>query len=268
MVVASSLVNFFLFKAPPKKPYHFPTTIKLKTSRGQTIAATHVPRRGANVTVLFSHGNAEDLNSSYWFLQRLSQYCDVNVFCYDYTGYGCCNKGEPSEEDCYADIEAAYEYLLSEKNLNPEQIVLYGRSLGSGPSCYLASKTSAMGRPVAGLILHSPFASVYRVVFDLGFTFLGDVFSNIDRINKIDCPVFIVHGVEDNIISINHARALQEAVPEKMKAEPFFVPGMGHNGFDYHIEVMLMTRINAFLDYYVLARRLWMKRVPTRRRST
>jgi hypothetical protein len=44
-----------------------------------------------------------------------------------------------------------------------------------------------------------------------------------------------------------------------MKTEPFFVKGMGHNGFDYHIEVMLMTKISGFLDYYVLARRLWMK---------
>lgn len=263
MVVSSSLVNVFLFKPPPSKPYDFPSkVIRLTTSRGETIAATYVRRRGANVTVLFSHGNAEDLNSSYWYLERLAKSCDVNVMCYDYTGYGSCNDGEPSEDDCYADIEAAYDYLLKEKKLNPEQIVLYGRSLGSGPSCHLAAKTAKMGRPVAGLILHSPFTSVYRVVFDFGFTVLGDKFSNIDRINKIQCPVFIVHGQDDEIVPVVHGQALHEAVPEKMKAEPFFVKGMGHNGFDYHIEAMLMTKINGFLDYHVLARRLWMKGMP------
>lgn len=137
--------------------------------------------------------------------------------------------------------------------------MLYGRSLGSGPSCHLAAKTAASGRPVAGLILHSPFTSVYRVVFDFGFTVLGDKFSNIDRIDKIQCPAFIVHGQDDNIVPFEHGQRLHDAVPEKMKAEPFFVKGMGHNGFDYHIEAMLMTKINAFLDYHVLARRLWMK---------
>ena len=100
MVVSSSLVNVFLFKPPrPSKPYDFPSKlIHLTTSRGQRIAATYVRRRGANVTVLFSHGNAEDLNSSYWYLERLAKACDVNVMCYDYTGYGD-NDNVPSEED-------------------------------------------------------------------------------------------------------------------------------------------------------------------------
>ena len=158
------------------------------------------------MTILFSHGNAEDLNSSYWFMERVAKGCDVNVMSYDYTGYGSCNDGEPSEEDVYADIEAAYDYLLNEKKLYPEQIVLYGRSLGSGPSCHLAAKTAAMGRPVAGLILHSPFTSVYRVVLggDFGFTVLGDKFSNIDVVGKTQCPVFIVHGQDDQIVPVTH----------------------------------------------------------------
>lgn len=96
MVVSSSLVNAFLFKPPkPPRDYDFPTeVIKLQTARGQEIASTFVRRRGANVTILFSHGNAEDLNSSFWYLERLSKACEVNVMCYDYTGYGCINQGE------------------------------------------------------------------------------------------------------------------------------------------------------------------------------
>jgi abhydrolase domain-containing protein 17 len=96
--------------------------------------------------------------------------------------------------------------LLREKKLYPEQIVLYGRSLGSGPSCHLAAKAAAMGRPVAGLILHSPFTSVYRVVFDFGFTVVGDKFSNIDVVGKTQCPVFIVHGQDDEIVPVIHGK--------------------------------------------------------------
>lgn len=269
MVVSSSLVNVFLFKPPPSREYDFPTpVIKLKTRRNQEIAATYLRRRGASVTILLSHGNAEDLNSSFWYMERLSKSCDVNVMCYDYTGYGCCNNGVPTEEDCYADIDAVYEYLLTEQNLTPEQIVAYGRSVGSGPSCYLAAKTAAAGRPIGGLILHSPFASVYRVVFDWGFTVVGDKFPNIDRIATVQCPVLVIHGQDDAIVPIKHGRALYEALPDNIQGETFFVVGLGHNGFSYHIESMLMSKVNSFLDYHILARRLWMKPMvkPKRRR--
>ena len=93
--------------------------------------------------------------------------------------------GYPSEENCCADIEAVYyEYLLRRNGLSPQQIVLYGRSLGSGPSCHLALQTAAAAS-VGGLILHSAFASIFRVVLDLGFTMMGDKFPNIDWISQV-----------------------------------------------------------------------------------
>ena len=94
--------------------------------------------------------------------------------------------GEPSEQNCYADIEAAYQYLREVKKLLPEQIVLYGRSLGSGPTCYLAAKTAESGRSIAGVILQSPVLSVLRVVsFNYRNTTVGDKFANIDIVEKI-----------------------------------------------------------------------------------
>ena len=175
-----------------------------------------------------------------------------------------------SEENCYADIEAAFDYLLKEKNITPEQIVLYGRSLGSGPSCYLAEKTAQSGRPVAGLILHSPFTSVYRVVLDFGVTMPGDQFPNIDRIPQIQCPVMIIHGDKDDVVPVEHGKALHEALPSNLRAEPLFVKGMGHNGFPFHVEVVILHRITAYLDFHILARQLWMlpvKKEPKKKRS-
>ena len=174
--------------------------------------------------------------------------------------------GEPTETNCNADIEAVYDYLVNYQQVTPEQIVLYGRSLGTGPSSHLASKTALDGRSVAGLILHSPFMSVFRIFFDVGYTlsFLGDQFPNIDHVPHMDCPVCIIHGRQDEIIPISHAEALYEALPPKCKTQPFFAGNMTHNYHDLKVEANLMRRLNNYLDYHILARRLWMK--PRRNR--
>jgi len=147
-----------------------------------------------------------------------------------------------------------FEYLTEERNIPPEHIVLYGRSLGSGPSCYLAARSASNGRFVAGLILHAPFTSVYRVALPdfFGCTVGGDMFPNIDRMEDVECPVFIAH---------KHGRALLEAAPRRDRAEFFSQRGMHHNWFEsVHVEQELMEALNRYLDYHVLARRLWMVR--------
>jgi pimeloyl-ACP methyl ester carboxylesterase len=256
--MVNSLVNQLLFKPPKLHKYEFSNPIiHLETATGHTICATHVERKGAHVTILFSHGNAEDLNTSIMWMRRLSRDLKVNMISYDYPGYGE-SEGIPSEENCYASIDAVFEYLTKERGISPHQICLYGRSLGSGPSCYLAEKTSKTNRPIAGLILHSPFSSVYRVVVDFGFTMVGDQFPNIDRIGNIRCPVFIVHGMEDTVVPFEHGQYLQEAVAQEFQTKPFWVEGMGHNHYSRQVGCELMMRINKFLDFHILARRLWM----------
>lgn len=183
--MVNALVNQLLFKPPKNHEYDFNNPIiRLRTKTGDEICATHVERKGAHVTMLFSHGNAEDLNTSFLWMKRLSKDLKVNIISYDYPGYGE-SPGSPCEQNCYASIEAVFEYLVQEKGLSPHQICLYGRSLGSGPACMLAEKSSKEGKPIGGLILHSPFSSVYRVVVDFGFTMVGDQFPNIDRVGNI-----------------------------------------------------------------------------------
>ena len=83
------MVNQLLFKPPPIRPYDFPSRlIHLATNHREQITATYIKCRGANVTLLYSHGNAEDLNSSYSWMRCLSRELNVNVCGYDYTGYG------------------------------------------------------------------------------------------------------------------------------------------------------------------------------------
>lgn len=151
--------------------------------------------------------------------------------------------------------------MTTERKVPVEHIILFGRSLGSGPSCYLAAKCSEEGKPVAALILLSPFTSVYRLVVpDIGVTLLGDAFPNIDRMRDIKVtPIFIAHGEADEIVPLNHGRALRDVVLPRRKVEFFSHPQMTHNDIDDQVEEEMMCCMNDFLDYHVLARRLWMK---------
>jgi len=173
-------LSTLLFQPPRPTPIKESKLIWLETKLGSRIPAFYLERPGANITFLYSHANAEDIGTVYPWVKFLSKALHVSVLAYDYTGYGLSQHDSPSEEHCYADIDAAYDYLVHKRQILPENIVLYGRSLGSGPSCYLAARTADEGKSVGGLILHAPFLSVYRVVLDSGCTLIGDKFPNVD----------------------------------------------------------------------------------------
>lgn len=241
-------VNSFLFQPPAWSSFDEHISdhiIWLRTATKNRIPSLFFRRPGAKFTILFSHANAEDLSFLFEWLKTLSHRLNVNVFAYDYTGYGG-SVGTPSEENCYADIEAAYEYLLEQRNIKPEKIIIYGKSVGSGPSVYLAAKVAKSGRNVGGLLLHSPFKSVYRVMLNIGFTMSGDKFPNIDRIGKVRCPTFIVHGEDDEVVPISHGQDLYEAIPDKYKVDPFWVKDRGHNDIE-HEDMIFLTKIGKFL---------------------
>ena len=101
----------------------------------------------------------------------------------------------------YRNIEAAYKYLRNVRKIPASQIILYGRSLGSGPSCYMASKTAVMGDSVGGLILHSPFLSVYKVVADFGFHMAGDMFNNEKRAANVRYVLIVTCSIESVLYS-------------------------------------------------------------------
>ena len=135
-------ISSLLFQPPPPTYLHPSRHFWLNTASGNRIPAFYIERPNAAVTILFSHGNAEDLGMIYDWFSDLARVLRANVLAYDYSGYGKAS-GTPSEQNCYGDIEAAFHYLTQVRHVPPEQIVLYGRSLGSGPSCYLASKTGS-----------------------------------------------------------------------------------------------------------------------------
>ncbi len=222
------------------------------SSSSLRIPAFFLLRRGAKLTILYSHGNAEDLGMMYRRMKELARVLCVNVLAYDYSGYGLSQpKGmKPTEQLCYRNIEAAYGYLVNVMKIPPHNIVLYGRSLGSGPSCHLARKTALEGKSVAGLILHSPFLSIYRIVVDVKSGMVGDMFRSYTTAKDIKCPVLIIHGKEDAVVPFWHGDELLRSFPPQYRAQPFWVPNMGHNNIEVKWKKEYVERVTEFMKKY------------------
>ncbi|MBW4494677.1 MAG: alpha/beta hydrolase [Oscillatoria princeps RMCB-10] len=208
-----------IFKPQPASYGDTRETLKLTTADGVRISALYLPNRRASYTILFSHGNAEDLGDIRWLLEELRD-MGFAVFAYDYRGYGT-SEGKPSEPGAYGDINAAYSYLTQKLGAPPAEIIVYGRSVGSGPSVDLASR-----QPVAGLVLENPFISAFRVVTRIPIVPF-DKFANIDKIQRVRCPVLVTHGTADAVIPFWHGRELFAAANEPKRFLP--VVGAGHN---------------------------------------
>lgn len=143
-----------------------------RTSRGNKLSCIYVRcSSNAKYTVLFSHGNAVDLGQMSSFYLGLGLRINCNIFSYDYSGYGM-STGKPSEKNLYADIDAAWHSLRTRFGVSPENIILYGQSIGTVPTVDLAARYE-----VGAVILHSPLMSGMRVAFpNTKRTWFFDVF--------------------------------------------------------------------------------------------
>ncbi|KAM0936474.1 putative serine aminopeptidase, S33, alpha/Beta hydrolase [Dioscorea sansibarensis] len=193
----------------------------LETRRGNEIVAMYVRQASAKLTVLYSHGNAADLGQLSELFAELSAHLRVNLMGYDYSGYGR-SSGKPSEQNTYADIEAAYKCLLETYDAHEEDIILYGQSVGSGPTLDLAMRLPCL----RAVVLHSPILSGLRVMYPLKHTYWFDIYKNIDKIPQVQCPVLVIHGMEDDVVDFSHGKKLWELSKEKY--EPLWVKGGNH----------------------------------------
>jgi abhydrolase domain-containing protein 17 len=216
------LSNPIMYQAPPTTYEDGDKVIKLKTSNGKTISAYYLPNESAKYTIIYSHGNAEDLGLVAPLLESYQSH-GFNVIGYDYQGYGT-SEGRPSEKNTYADIEAVYKYLTQELNTKPENIIIHGRSLGGGPSVELAAKY-----PNGGLIIESSFTTAFRVMTYIPL-FLFDKYKNIKKLDKINSPILIIHGKKDEVIPFYHGKKLFNKAKSLNKNVLFYTPeSAGHN---------------------------------------
>ena len=201
---------------------------------GQKIVALHVPcPTKAKITILHSHGNAVDLGIMCSFYCDLSESLKVNVLGYDYSGYGL-STGKPSIRNTFADIRACSKYLVQDLHVDPNDIVLYGQSVGSGPTCELASELDELG----GVVLHSPLASGMRVLKPTTKkwpTWL-DIYPNYNFVPNINAPTLIMHGTRDEIIDIGNAKFLHSLC--KHPVSPLWAEGYNHQNLDLSPEYL------------------------------
>lgn len=188
---------------------------------GVPLTCVHVVAPHATVTVLYLHGNGEDLGDVLPHLHAMRQR-GLSVFALDFRGYGT-TPGKPSEANLSADVRVVYRYLLNERGLSPDQIVVYGRSLGSGPGLFLAATES-----VGGLVLEGAFTSAFRVVTQIPILPM-DRFRNLARLRSVRCPVLVMHAVHDKTVPFAHGRRLLAAANEPKRH--LWIRGVHHNDF-------------------------------------
>ncbi|KAF3485771.1 hypothetical protein F2Q69_00055955 [Brassica cretica] len=195
--------------------------LKLKTKRGNHVVAAYIKNPKASLTLLYSHGNAADLGQMFELFSELSLHLRVNLIGYDYSGYGR-SSGKPSEQNTYHDIEAVYRCLEEQYGVKEQDVILYGQSVGSGPTLELASRLPNL----RAVVLHSAIASGLRVMYPVKRTYWFDIYKNIDKISLVKCPVLVVHGTSDDVVNWSHGKQLFDLCKEKY--EPLWIKGGNH----------------------------------------
>ena len=184
----------------------------------------------ANPTILWFHGNAGNIGYQVDDIAALRQWTQANIFIFDYRGYGN-SGGRPSEQGIYRDARAAWRYLLTRSDVDPQRIILYGRSLGTAAAVELAA-APVDGPPPYALILYSPLTSLGAMARAIHprlplHLLAGSQFNSLARIGRVPCPILIIHSSDDEIIPVEQGRQLFAAAPEPKQ---FLDPdASGHN---------------------------------------
>jgi abhydrolase domain-containing protein 17 len=201
-----------------------PKFLKIPVTATEKITAISLLNPQATYTVLYNHGQSEDLGdtSTLKMIDRIHK-SGFNILAYDYRGHGT-SDGSVSEQNAYQDADAAYRYLTEQRKIPANRIIVYGRSLGGAMAIDLASK-----QPVAGLVVESSFTSAFRVI--VPFPVLPfEKFNSIAKIATIRCPVLIMHGDTDRTIPFSHGQQLYAAAPNPKKH--LWVSGAGHTDLE------------------------------------
>lgn len=228
-----------LLFAPREPSYtHLPNEFQIMSGDGERITAVFLEHPDADYTVLFSHGNAEDLGHVVPFMQQFHDR-GYSVLMYDYRGYGT-SEGKPSTVHAKEDVTAAYNWLVDTKKIQPRKIISHGRSLGGGVAVWLAAKYK-----VGGLITEISFASAIRVKTRWK-VLPWDKFDSVRSIRRVNCPVLVIHGTEDMKIPFWHGKKVYEAALEPKRN--LWIEGGRHSTYAYVAEERYINTIQSFVD--------------------
>ena len=180
-------------------------------------------------TILYFHGNGSNNGDVVNRALRFSQ-LGFSVLLIDYRGYGKSDRTFPDETLVYEDGEAAWQYLTQNKAIKPENLFIYGHSLGGAIGIEMATRHPEMG----GLIVESSFTSMNAMADIMGYSrffplefILTQKFDSINKISQIEVPILLIHGTEDEVVPSFMSQELYNVASSAKKLH--WVAGAGHN---------------------------------------
>jgi pimeloyl-ACP methyl ester carboxylesterase len=179
---------------------------------------------------LYLHGNGSNVGANVEHANRFHR-LGLSVFVIDYRGYGKSQGDFPSESQVYEDAQLAWDYLVKQRGVNPNQIYIYGHSLGGAIAIDLAVRHPE----AAGLIVEGSFTSTRAMVdFQKGLFWLFPIdllltqrFDSLSKVDRLQMPVLFIHGTADNVVPVEMSKKLFDAAPDPKQL--YIVPGGGHN---------------------------------------
>ncbi len=241
VVVALLIVNLFIEPLVEPGMIYFPTRVMggdpktmgleyedvyLETADGVKINGWFVRNRASPKVVLLFHGNGGNLSHRLDMIQLLHA-LPANIFAIDYHGYGR-SQGHPTEKNLYLDADAAYRYLVEQKNYPPSSIIVMGSSLGGAVGTYLATQ-----KKIGGLVLLRTFTSTPAMAPRVNPLYRWPIiwprsrFDSLSRMSRINVPVLIVHSKQDELIPYQMSVELYEKANQPK--ELLLLEKGGHN---------------------------------------
>lgn len=213
-------------------------TENFQAADGTSLNAWFLPAKGkAKATVLFLHGNAENISTHFRNVAWMPAE-GFNVLALDYRGYGA-SEGTPSLAGVQLDIDAAMRSLLARGDVDPDRIVILGQSIGAALAIHYAAHGAYRAR-VRAVVADSPFSDYHQITreklagFFLTWPFqwlpwltINNDYSPAASVAALSpVPLLLIHGDRDEVIPAHHSRKLYEQAGEPR--ELWIVPGAGH----------------------------------------
>lgn len=201
--------------------------VSIETTDKVRISGWWVPAEYSRGTVLFCHGNAGNIGDRLDTLVIINT-LGLDTFIFDYRGYGT-SSGSPTENGTYLDADAAWNYLVTQRGIAPQRIIVWGRSLGGA----IAARTAAH-YPAGLVIIESAFTSVRDLAKDIcwwlpSFILANYAYDTRRYLQGINIPVLVIHSIDDEIIPFRHGENLYDSI----KGEKVFleIRGSHNHGF-------------------------------------
>jgi fermentation-respiration switch protein FrsA (DUF1100 family) len=190
-------------------------SISFESEDGVSLSGWFIPAENARGVILFCHGNAGNISHRLESIQIFHR-LGLSVFIFDYRGFGQ-SGGKPTEPGTYKDAEAALRYLVGERKVNPNEVIVFGRSLGGAIASWLAHNHTP-----GALILESTFTSLpdiaakYYPYLPVRLL-LRFEYNTAKYLGKVSCPVLIIHSSDDELMPFDHGSRLFELTGEPKK---------------------------------------------------